>query len=87
MAAVTATVTSKGQVTIPREIRKALDIGDRTRLMFVLEGDSIRVVPIGRRSLAQLKGALPSDRSWSGMEVAREGYREDLARRLIADGQ
>ena len=41
-----ATVTSKGQVTIPKRIRDRLEIESGTRLAFVLEDDgSVRVYP------------------------------------------
>ncbi|SDX93806.1 MULTISPECIES: AbrB/MazE/SpoVT family DNA-binding domain-containing protein [Halopenitus] len=41
-----ATVTSKGQVTIPKRIRDALDIDAGTEVEFVLEEDgTIRVRP------------------------------------------
>ena len=55
-----STVTSKGQTTIPGEIRKALRIKPGDRLEYEVEGDraTIRVHP-GIRSL---KGALASDK-------------------------
>jgi AbrB family looped-hinge helix DNA binding protein len=34
-----ATVTSKGQITIPRSIRQALKVGSGDRLDFVLEAE------------------------------------------------
>jgi len=41
-----ATVTSKGQVTIPKAFRDALGLAEGTKLEFVLEDDgSIRVRP------------------------------------------
>lgn len=41
-----ATVTSKGQVTIPQRIREVLDIEAGTELEFVVEDDgSLRVQP------------------------------------------
>lgn len=87
MTTVTATVTSKGQVTIPKLIRVALGIGESSRLMFVLEGDSARIVPIGGRSLTELAGSLQSPRTWPGMSAAREAYRQDLAERMVSGGQ
>lgn len=53
-----STVTSKGQTTIPGEIREALHIKPGDRLEYIVEGDraTIRVHP-GTRSL---KGALAS---------------------------
>lgn len=55
-----STVTSKGQTTIPGEIRKALRIKPGDRLEYVAQGDqvTIRVHP-GIRSL---KGVLASKR-------------------------
>jgi AbrB family looped-hinge helix DNA binding protein len=49
------TLTSKGQVTIPLALRKALGLHAGSRLDFVQEGASIRVVPLGDASTA-LKG-------------------------------
>jgi antitoxin PrlF len=55
-----STVTSKGQTTIPGEIRKALKIKPGDRLEYTVERDcvTIRVHP----GLAALKGALASHR-------------------------
>lgn len=55
-----STVTSKGQTTIPGNIRKALRIKPGDRLEYTVEGDqaTIRVHP-GTNSL---KGALASDK-------------------------
>ena len=53
-----STVTSKGQTTIPGQVRKALGIKPGDRLEYVMQGDhaTIRVHP-GTRSL---KGVLGS---------------------------
>ena len=45
----TATVSEKGQVVIPAEIRKVLGIASGTRLDFSVEGQSIRV-EVARRA-------------------------------------
>lgn len=48
-----ATLTSKGQVTLPAPIRAALELEAGARLDFVLQDDgSIRVVPLSRDPLA-----------------------------------
>ena len=53
-----STVTSKGQTTIPRKIRKALRIQPGDKLEYVVEGDHVTVrVHLGTRSL---KGLLAS---------------------------
>ena len=54
-----ATLTSKGQVTLPASIRKRLQLSAGDRLDFlVLEDGHIEVVPL-KEPPSQLKGMLP----------------------------
>jgi antitoxin PrlF len=54
----TATVTSKGQITIPKEIRKLLQVEEGDRIDFVIEGADRVVMRKPGRSLRSLKGLL-----------------------------
>jgi antitoxin PrlF len=51
-----AKVTSKGQVTIPNEIRKKLGIGKDDRVDFILEEGRAVLVPV--KTLKDLRGAV-----------------------------
>ncbi len=53
-----STVTSKGQVTIPKEIRDRLHICSNDKVDFVLDGDRVLLVPV--RTLLDLRGAVPA---------------------------
>ena len=54
----TATVTSKGQVTLPAEARRRLGIRAGSKLEFIVRGDDrLEVVCVGG-SVRDLKGAL-----------------------------
>jgi antitoxin PrlF len=53
-----STVTSKGQVTIPKSIRETLGIGPGARLVFRLEPGERLVFEIERGKPASLAGAL-----------------------------
>lgn len=54
-----ATVTSKGQVTLPAEARRRLGIHAGTKLEFTIRGDDrVEVIRVGG-SVRDLKGALP----------------------------
>lgn len=54
-----ATVTSKGQVTLPAEARRRLGIRAGTRLEFIVKDDErLEVVRVGG-SVRDLKGLLP----------------------------
>jgi antitoxin PrlF len=68
-----ARVTSKGQVTIPVEIRQALGIerGDGLRFELTREGGaSVQVVK--RPRLSELYGALPATKPFPGKGAVRD---------------
>lgn len=54
----TATVTSKGQVTLPKKVREALRIRPGDRIDFVLDGEGGAHLRLGRFDVSDLKGAL-----------------------------
>ncbi len=53
-----ATITSKGQVTLPKPIRDKLHLKPGDKIDFMLEGDGLRVTPV-TASVTQLKGMVP----------------------------
>lgn len=59
-----ATVTSKGQVTIPKRVRDEFGIAPGTELEFRVEEDSLRVRKIGRReAIDRWRGRLKVEES------------------------
>jgi AbrB family looped-hinge helix DNA binding protein len=42
----TATLTSKGQITVPQSVRRALGLQTGTKVDFVPSGDGFKVVPL-----------------------------------------
>lgn len=74
----TATVSEKGQVVIPAEIRRTLGIEPGTRLGFSIEGQSLRVEVVRRAAPTRLEdgyGLLicrkPGKRDLAGFDVAK----------------
>lgn len=51
-------MTSRGQITIPSEIRKKLNLYSGNKLEFILKDDQILILPINK-SIKDLKGILP----------------------------
>lgn len=53
-----AAVTSKGQITIPAEIRKAMGLKAQDRVIFTVLHDGTTVMRAKTRSIKDLKGML-----------------------------
>src|SRR4051794_29290082 len=59
MKEIVSSVTSKGQVTIPLEVRRRLGVGTPDKVAFVLDDDVVRLQP-ATTSLASLYGSVPA---------------------------
>ncbi|AIL66182.1 transcriptional regulator, AbrB family (plasmid) [Rickettsiales bacterium Ac37b] len=51
-------ITSKGQTTIPSELRAQLNLKPGDRINYIMHGDYVMIVP-ANKSLKSLKGILP----------------------------
>lgn len=68
-------MTSKGQVTIPHEIREIYGLSEGDRLEFVLNESSpeyLSVLPVRKKSIADVAGLLSSSAKASDLTVARD---------------
>jgi AbrB family looped-hinge helix DNA binding protein len=75
-------VTSKGQVTIPVEVRKALGIEQGDHLLFeVIPEEAARVRVLKRQRLSDLYGALPATRPFPGKQAVREEVGRELGKK------
>ena len=50
-------VTSRGQVSIPAAIRRKLRITPQTALEWIIEGNTVRVMPIPEDPIGALRGS------------------------------
>ena len=57
-----ATMTSKGQVTVPKPIRDKLRLKPGDRIDFLLDDSGARITPV-KASVKELKGMLPKPAS------------------------
>ncbi len=51
-----SSVTSKGQVTIPKEIRETLGIGEGDKVIFLLDGDTAVIKKVRDEKLSDILG-------------------------------
>jgi len=66
----TTTLTQKGQVTIPIEIRKYLGIQSREKVAFSRLNDQITISPA--RDFLSLKGSVKSSKKYSDKEIDKK---------------
>jgi len=80
----TVTVTAKGQITIPVNLRRKLEIAEGEQLMIVCEGETLRIIPIPK--LSKLAGAdkgIFKERNPSkGIEKIRKEWDKDFEKRV-----
>ncbi len=50
-------VSKRGQVSIPSAVRKKLQIGPNTLLVWTIEGDTARVVPLSADTIGAFRGS------------------------------
>jgi len=79
----TATISSKGQVTIPQDVRKALDLKQGDQLVFVVEDGKAVIHPVRPREFSSLFGVLKGRVPYQGREAEREAARAEVVREVL----
>ena len=79
----TVSVTSKGQVTIPKKVRDALGITPGSKVAFELEGGSARLKLVARHVVSSLEDG-PGILAYTGPRIAIEEMHGGLAIRKAA---
>jgi antitoxin PrlF len=84
---ITATVTSKGQVTIPKQVRDALGIEEGDQVVFRVEG--YRATLARTPDLLELEGAVsvPAARRGASWDEVRRAARNVRAARVARSGR
>jgi AbrB family looped-hinge helix DNA binding protein len=80
----TSSVSPKGQITIPAEVRKHLRIGPRDHVTFEVEGDEIRLVP-GVFTLETAHASVPRLRQPMGDEELEQRLKDERVAELVRE--
>lgn len=73
---VTATVTRRGQITIPAEVRRLLGTKPKSKVTFRISGSQVRLIPT-RFTLESVFGSVRSHRRPEDFEKLEQQVRED----------
>jgi len=79
------TMTQKGQVTVPAEIRARLGLKPRDRVRFEVEGDHVTLTAAPSR-IARHFGAVPVSSTPLDWRREREAFEEGVARSIAEHG-
>ena len=78
-----SSVSPKGQITLPSDVRKTLDIKPRDQVTIEVEGSVVQI-SVSKSRLArhyQVAGSLSTPRDWKDMvETAADEHSEHVAR-------
>jgi len=72
----TATITSKGQVTIPKDVRSRLGIGTGDRVEFVEIQDGVFQIVAATQDVQALKGIVPKPKKPVTIEEMNQAIAE-----------
>ena len=87
MKEILSTITSKGQITIPAEVRRHLGVAKRDRIAFLLEPDgTVRISAPRYPDVASLRGAAGSLKRPMTWQEIRDIARDDRLKAKYPDG-
>lgn len=73
---ITATVTTKGQITVPKAVRDALGLKEGHQVVFVVEGERAYLHAVRSHGVQALRGVAGGLRPFPGREAERESARK-----------
>jgi antitoxin PrlF len=76
------TLTERGQVTLPSEVRKRLGVKPKQKVHFEMDEDGIRIVP-SEFTLESIRGMVPPLSEPKSLEEMYEIAREEHAKHVI----
>ena len=81
----TSTMTRKGQVTIPKDIRDELGLAAGDRVFFVRRGDEI-VLKVLRGNILGLRGSILARQRPENFDTIRKATKRKVASKITRDG-
>jgi len=85
MKEIITTVTRKGQVTIPAEIRHALGLQVKSKVAFIMEGDEVRL-KVSPSIIDARFGVVKPKREPEDFAALREEFEKGVAEEVAAEG-
>jgi len=78
-------VTEKGQVTIPQEIRRIMGLQPRDKVRFKVEGDEVKISRASSKLLQWFGSVTPRNKP-EDFEKIREEFEKEVAEDVASEG-
>lgn len=78
-------VTSKGQTTIPKEIREFLKLKPKDRIFYIVEDGKVVLKPL-RGDILELRGSVPPKKRPEDFDAVRAATRKAIAKKVVTQG-
>lgn len=78
------TVTEKGQVTIPQEIRRLMGLQPRDKVRFEVEGEVVRIRRASSKLLQGYGAVTPRKKPENSQEL-REDFEKGVAQEVVSE--
>ena len=80
------TLTEKGQVTIPQEIRKLLGLRPKDKVRFEVEGNVVKIRQASSQLLAGFGAVSPKNRP-ENFQAMREEFEKGVAEDVVSEAE
>lgn len=77
-----STITSKGQTTIPKEIRMFLKLEPNDRLFYIVDGEKVILKPL-RGDILELRGSVAAKDHAADFDDILEKTRKKVANKIV----
>lgn len=85
MELISGKMTSKGQITIPKELREKFDLHEGDQFKFLIQDDEVKIKPIKKKLLSQAIGKITTGDPIN-IDKMRKIAQEEAAKYILSEG-
>ena len=79
-------LTSKGQTTIPKDVRNLLNLKPKDKIFYLIDGEKVVIKPL-RGNILNLRGSVATKKKPIDFKKLRDATRKKVARKIVEDAQ
>lgn len=79
-------LTSKGQTTIPKDVRNLLNLKPKDKIFYLIDGEKVVIKPL-RGNILSLRGSVATKKKPIDFKKLRDATRKKVARKIVEDAQ